>query len=434
MRVALKTRPYLKRKLQPMPKAVIASPNIITQAAQHRPSAPSQRVHKACGNGPKFRNGFRQAPNILTFNAKPSPVDRLAKVRLRAAQEGRPLRIALLNTSHGDINSPEQLYPYVESAVKGNRALPIFNFLRPALAKVGWLFIKNSLKEQYNSFNWKTNYKEKSESQAEALTKALEKKGTKVKTFIGFNFTEPKIPEAMAQIRAYNPDLVIVLNQGAQYSKATTGSSFEEVREDMLKFSSSANAPAPLIVGIEEFSSSPKFRTLLASSIKDDVVKAFKDTPFSEVLVLLASHGLPDLLVAKGDPALKQMARATEEIKKQLPQELKILSGYLNDDFVPGASWSKPAVADLLPKIKAAVAAGRKNILLDGRLSFTVHHRATLYDLNVELRKLIERECPEANISFAGSFDDDPRFARVQADIITDYMKRQPNDLAIIYP
>jgi hypothetical protein len=89
----------------------------------------------------------------------------------------------------------------------------------------------------------------------------------------------------------------------------------------------------------------------------------------------------------------------------------------LNDDFFPGAQWVAPKAIDLAPQL---VADNCRYVLMDGRLSFTTHHRATLYDLDVEVKQLIEKELPGSKVVLAPNFDADPNFAQFIAELTRD--------------
>jgi ferrochelatase len=323
-------------------------------------------------------------------------------------------RVGVLLASHGDIDNLDELEQYAKTAVLKNRAIPLPDFLRVPAAQLGWLFVRDGIVDQYESIGLETHYRERSAEQARAVAQALQARGVDAKAYFGFNFAPPFVADAMEQMRRDGVEHVVVFNQGAQYSFATTAENVRDVQE-FLNAGSDKNEPfRPSAVGVRQFSEDPRFRDLLVRRIKEDIDNTFPGVPYSDICVLMGSHGLPKPLQEKGDPATQQMAAATEDIRQRLPEDLKIFQGFLNDDFFPGVPWTQPTVESLAEEIAAT---GRKHILLDGRLSFTVHHRATYYDLNTEARDAIQALAPDANIVLANNFDGDATLADLIAEI-----------------
>ena len=80
-----------------------------------------------------------------------------------------------------------------------------------------------------------------------------------------------------------------------------------------------------------------------------------------------------------------------------------------------------------------------KNVLLDGRLSFTVHHRATLFDANIVVREKMEEpqgppwaRFPGAEVKLAPNFDDDPGLASLFASLTKDALEGKGPNLEVI--
>ena len=122
------------------------------------------------------------------------------------------------------------------------------------------------------------------------------------------------------------------------------------------------------------------------------------------------------------------MINAVNDIKTRLPEGLLVKHGFLNDNFFPGVEWIHPTAEELVDSI---VQSGRKHILLYGRLSFTVHHRATFYDLNVETRQKILELLPDAQVVLADNFNSDPELARLFADLTIEALEGKQHTVAI---
>jgi len=164
------------------------------------------------------------------------------------------------------------------------------------------------------------------------------------------------------------------------------------------------------------------------------------------VLIFLTSHGLPKHLIDKGDKATKQMLDAYAVIKDDLlARGYQVEHGFLNDDFFPGARWTSPKATVRAEQIVEDVTLGKreapKHVLLDGRLSFTVHHRATLFDADIEAREILETprgpawsRYKGAEVKLAPNFDSDPKFAALLATLTTEALAGKAKDMAVIAP
>ena len=141
-----------------------------------------------------------------------------------------------------------------------------------------------------------------------------------------------------------------------------------------------------------------------------------------------------------GDPATEQMLEVVEDLKQRLPQ-YPIYHGFLNDDFFPGAAWVDPPSDDTAWDIRNDSCPAT---LMDGRLSFTTHHRATLFDLDVAAREIIE-DTPDLQGNgephplykplkavLAPQWDDEPGFAILMAELTIEALRGE-GDLIEMY-
>jgi protoheme ferro-lyase len=346
----------------------------------------------------------------------------------------------VLLTSHGDINNIDtQLRDYVREAVLKNPGLPLPAWIRPAIDAIGWPLQKPNLTMQYGLIG-STNYHENSTAQAKAAEAALKVRGVDAKVYVGYNFTGPNIEEAVTQMKKDGITDFVVFNQGAQESIATMGESVGEVKEAIEKLDWDVSG-----VAVNSFGLDPRFTDLLASRLIRDAKVAFPDADPKDVLVLVTSHGLPQHLIDKGDKATFQMMDAYNIIAKQVAAAgYQVEHGYLNDDFFPGAKWTSPKASDLATSIVQEVLNQRreapKHVLLDGRLSFTVHHRATFYDANVSTREVFETpdgppwaRFPGAEVKLAPNFDDDPGLAALFADLTIEALACKAANMAVVH-
>ncbi len=240
---------------------------------------------------------------------------------------------------------------------------------------------------------------------------------------MGYNFTPPLIEDTLEEMQKDGIEEFVVINKGAQFSFASSGENMEDAL-DYLHDHPEWNVRA---LGVRHYANDARFMKALTNGIHQDALRSFPQAVAGDTCVLVASHGLPLWLVNKGDPAVDQMVSGFEALKDTLPQ-YKLFHGFLNDDFFPGAKWVAPKAIDV---VEPMLQAGCKNVLMDGRLSFTTHHRATLYDLNVEVREKLEnaknKGGDDVRVVLAPNFDDDPEFAAFMASLTQEALSGKAN-------
>ena len=342
----------------------------------------------------------------------------------RAMDAGR--KIGVLLTSHGDIDELEEIEPYVRSAFLKNVGVPLPRFIREIIQDPAYWIAKDGIIEQYEIIG-PTKYRGNAQLQADAIQDALLERGVDANIYLGYNFMPPFIEDAVDLARRDGVTDLIVFNKGAQFSLATLGESIEEI-EGYMEHVSDWDIN---MVAVRQFSDDERFRELFAKVLRRDAATYFPNVPSRDVCLFIASHGLPLRLIRMGDPAVDQMLDVVEDLEKRLP-EFPVYHGFLNDDFFPGAEWVSPPSDDTAWDIRSDSCPA---VLMDGRLSFTTHHRATLFDLDVDAREIIE-ETPDLQPNgevhplyrpltavLAPNWDDEPGFAALMAELTIEALR-----------
>ncbi len=335
--------------------------------------------------------------------------------------------IAIFLTSHGDIDQYEEIEPYIRSAFLKNVGVPLPKTLRELLQDPAYWLSKDLIEGQYELIG-PTNYRANAQLQIDALQAELDRKGVPAKVYIGYNFMPPFIEDTAAQMEADGVEEIIVFNKGAQYSLATLGESIEELEHYLEK------RPEwdVKVTAVRQFSDDPRFIDLYVKTLKAELDEYFPNVPDQDRCVLIASHGLPTRLINMGDPAVDQMLNTFEVLKERI-SESPLYHGFLNDDFFPGAEWVSPSAPDTAHEMRSVSCPA---VLMDARLSFTTHHRATLYDLDIDVRSILEEPDLQPNgevhplynspkVVFANQWDGDLGFAQLLANLSVEALKGQ---------
>lgn len=432
--------------LRPTPaapeRAATAQAAPATAPAQQSPGLPAAHFDAAAQGPSAYDKGQLPAAGGKAPEGSLSPLGaRLAAVaRVDEGKAGPATKVGVLLTSHGDIDNVDtELRGYVREAVLKNPGLPLPKWVRPAIDKVGWPLQKDLLREQYAATG-PTRYHENTLKQAAALDEALKEVGIDGKAYVGYNFLPPFIDDAVEQMKKDGVTHIVVFNQGAQNSVATMGESIDEVHQALEKFPDwKVKATA-----VTEFNDDNRFVSLLGDRLIEDAQKAFPGHKPEETLLFITSHGLPQHLIDKGDGAVADMMATFDKVKERLAGlGYQVEHGFLNDDFFPGAKWTGPKAEERADLILQEVAEKKrispKHVLLDGRLSFTIHHRATLYDADVVVREKMESPAgppwarfPGAEVKLAPNFDGDPGLASLFANLTKETLAGKADNLQAI--
>lgn len=208
--------------------------------------------------------------------------------------------------------------------------------------------------------------------QAEALEAVLAGRpvfaGARPKVVIAMRHWAPSTQDAAAQLRAEGIEDVIVLPLYPQYSSTTTGSAVKEFARHWKK----------------------PFRTICCYPDLDGVARGYAETIIEtwrnagapdNLHVLYSAHGLPESIVAKGDPYVAQCQRTAAAIDAHLPKSFRTKLCY--QSRVGPAKWVGPSTDACileLAKMKAPV--------LVCPIAFVSEHVETLVDLDIETAAL----------------------------------------------
>ena len=211
--------------------------------------------------------------------------------------------------------------------------------------------------------------------QAEALESTLETRG-ETKVFIAMRYWHPLTEEAVASVKAYGPDRVILLPLYPQFSTTTTGSS--------LRAWHAAAERAGLQVPTTSLCCYP-VETGLIKAMADRLRSTLSNVEGDEpVRVLFSAHGLPKKVIAAGDPYQWQVEQTAAAVIASL--------GKRNVDWivcyqsrVGPLEWIGPSTEDEIRR------AGKDGLsLVVQPIAFVSEHSETLVELDIEYRRLAE--------------------------------------------
>lgn len=218
------------------------------------------------------------------------------------------------------------------------------------------------------------------EAQARALEQALSDKmaGGEAKAFIAMRYWHPMTKEAVAAVKAYAPDQIILLPLYPQFSTTTTASSYRTWQEEAKR--QGLSAPQRLVCC---FPTEPGFIAAASELVQHGIAQAKQAQ--AKPLVVFSAHGLPKKIVTDGDPYVSQVEAGVSAIVARL--------GLAAGDWVISyqsrvgpLEWVGPATDAVILQ-----AAKDSRALVVFPIAFVSEHSETLVELDIEYRHLAER-------------------------------------------
>jgi len=193
---------------------------------------------------------------------------------------------------------------------------------------------------------------------------------SEVRVFPAMRYWHPFVEDVVAEIKDWSPDETVLLPLYPQFSTTTTGSS-------LTAWKNSGGGEA---------------RSICCYPTQEDFIKAHVSLIRAEWIIagkskktrlLFSAHGLPEKVIAKGDPYQHQVTLTATEIARQLPEltDWKICF----QSRVGPMKWIGPSTDNAIVE---AAKTGHHIIL--SPIAFVSEHVETLVELDEEYRLLAE--------------------------------------------
>ena len=246
-------------------------------------------------------------------------------------------------------------------------------FLQPLIARFISRRRAKKVREYYRLIGGGSPIRRLTESQASELEKAL---GDNYRCFVAMRYSKPDTADALNAIRREGIKRIIALSLYPHFSRATVGSSINELERELKKSDVPFN-----ISYIRQFYDNPAYIAALAEKIEGGVAQ-FADR--NGVELLFSAHGLPQSFIDSGDPYLDHIKTTVKLVMERFGG----ISHHLSFQSRAGpVKWLEPSTE---AKIADLAANGCKNLLMIP-LSFVSDHIETLYEIDIQYRDEAER-------------------------------------------
>jgi ferrochelatase len=231
------------------------------------------------------------------------------------------------------------------------------------------------------------------QKQAQALSKRFG-----VPVHVCMRYTAPRAQAVVEELARDHSRRVLLLPLYPHWSGSTTGSSVR----DFTRAAKEAKLVASVRL-VQRWGSHPGYVNLLAQTCQDA-------TSGKDGHLVLSAHSLPEKYVRRGDPYPKEVQETARLVETRLTGSFaSVRQGF--QSAVGPVKWIGPQTGSHIEELAKA---GASHVTL-APLGFVSDHIETLYDLDILYKS--QAEGLGLKVSRARSFNDDPRFIDVLADL-----------------
>ncbi len=291
----------------------------------------------------------------------------------------RKLAIVLFNL--GGPDRPESIKPFLLNLFHDPAILRVPFFVRPLLAQIIATARVKPATENYAILGGKSPLLELTQDQADALADAVSGPDTDAKCFIAMRYWHPFSQEAASAVKAWGADEIFLLPLYPHFSTTTTGSSLAAWRDAALR----AGLARPVTTLCCWFDDDG-YVAATAAIVRRSLAEA-RAVATAPVRILFSAHGLPEVIVARGDPYQFHIESTVRSVVDHLQSDGETLDWQVcYQSRATPQKWLDPSTEEAIES-----AARDKVAVLVVPIAFVSEHSETLVELDVEYRELAEK-------------------------------------------
>ena len=288
------------------------------------------------------------------------------------AVSGRRVAVVLFNLGAPD--KPEAVEPFLFNLFSDRAITNLAQPFRWALATLISSRRAPTAREIYEKIGGGSPLLEHTEAQGAALASALAGNG-ETRVFIAMRYWHPMSDETATAVKAFAPDLVVLLPLYPQFSTTTTASSIAAWR--------AAAATAGLRADTRAICCYPTAEPFIDAHVRSILPALEEARGHGPVRLLFSAHGLPKRVVARGDPYVWQVGETARFVAQRLEDRG---AGGLDwtlcfQSRVGPLEWVGPLIEDEIHR------AGQDGVgLVVVPIAFVSEHSETLVELDIDYR------------------------------------------------
>lgn len=244
-------------------------------------------------------------------------------------------------------------------------------------------------------------------AQASGIQSRLEDRGHDAVVGIAMRYTSPTSDEALIAMRDAGVDRLIALTLYPHYSKATTGSSLNELHRAMER----TGIHLPL-TAIDRYPTHPGYLDAVAGNAMACLETVPADRRH-EATVLFSAHSLPKKFINEGDPYVDEIEACVEGVRERIGLDQPWLLSYQSRSGP--VEWVGPGTEDVINEM--AKRKVRDVVVIP--IAFVSDHIETLYEIDL-LYGDQARELGIDGYRRSESLNDSPRFLDALTDLVVE--------------
>lgn len=282
------------------------------------------------------------------------------------------MKVAVVLLNLGGPETLEGVKPFLWNLFKDKHILRLPFFLRYPLAWLISTLRTPKAKAIYESIGGRSPLNENTRKQANALEALLQKEGIQAKVFMAMRYASPMTEEVMAEVKAYQPNRIMLIPLYPQFSTTTTQSSVAEWQRYGKDLDIQTHA-------ICCYFDHPHFIKAHQQLLKEHLAVVPDN-----VRLLFSAHGLPEKIIDAGDPYAWQVRQTVEGIMKDASfQQTPYTICYQSK--VGPTKWLRPSLEEALEDCHTQ---GQGAVVIP--ITFVSDHSETLYELDIQYKKCAE--------------------------------------------
>lgn len=321
----------------------------------------------------------------------------------------RRRKVAVVLFNLGGPDRPAAIRPFLVNLFRDPAILRVPLVVRAFLARaIAWLRLRPA-RANYALLGGSSPLVDVTRAQATALQAALP--DLQVRCFIAMRYWHPFSDAAALAVRAWRPDDVVLLPLYPQFSTTTTASSLVAWHE--------AAAKAGLVAATHTiccYATDAAFVASVVAQVRMAYAQARSSLAAGLPLrVLFSAHGLPEKIVASGDPYQWQIEQTVAAVLSAWGEPALDWTICYQSRATP-VRWIEPST---ISEIERAARDGVAVLLVP--IAFVSEHSETLVELDIEYRHLADRlgvpgyfrvPTPNAEPTFIAALAERVRYAR----------------------
>ncbi|KAJ2583936.1 ferrochelatase hem15 [Coemansia sp. RSA 1836] len=275
----------------------------------------------------------------------------------------------------------------------------------------------DKIKDQYMQIGGGSPIEKWTRAQGRGMVKQLDRTNPATAPhnyYVGFRYTEPNTPQAVADMIADGVNHVIAFTQYQQFSGSTTGSNLNELYRAQKKLDPESRLRWSFI---DRWGTHPKLASAFADRIEAQIARLSDDVRHATP-ILFSAHSLPLKVVDRGDPYVAEVGGTVAYVVSELRcRGIENPYRLVWQSAVGPLRWLGPQTEAV---IKHYGSIGYTSLVMVP-VAFTSDHIETLYELDIEYGK-VAREAGISQYMRAEALNDHPPFIDALATIVKEHI------------